>query len=154
MPLEIERKFLLSSDTWKKDVHQSYALRQGYLNSNPDRTVRVRIRGERGFLTMKGRGNGISRPEFEYDIPYEEALALLTLCEQPIIEKTRHEVRVGEHLWEVDVFEGENAGLVVAEIELSEEDEAFERPTWLGKEVSDDRRYFNSSLIRKPFRKW
>lgn len=154
MPLEIERKFLLRSDAWRDDVHQSYALHQGYLSSNPGRTVRVRIRGERGILTIKGRGAGISRPEFEYDIPYDEALVLLALCEQPTIEKVRHEVRVGEHLWEIDVFGGENAGLVLAEIELGEENEAFDRPVWLGEEVSADQRYFNSSLIKSPFRSW
>lgn len=154
MPLEIERKFLLSSSAWRSEVHQSYALRQGYLSSVPDRTVRVRIRGERGILTIKGRGAGISRPEFEYDIPHDEALVLLALCEQPIIEKVRYEVKRGDHVWEIDVFEGVNEGLILAEIELGAEDEVFERPDWLGKEVSADRRYFNSSLVQKPFTSW
>lgn len=154
MPLEIERKFLLSSSAWRSEVHQSYALRQGYLSSVPERTVRVRIRGERGILTIKGRGAGISRPEFEYDIPHDEALVLLALCEQPIIEKVRYEVKRGDHVWEIDVFEGVNEGLTLAEIELGAEDEVFERPDWLGKEVSADRRYFNSSLVQKPFTSW
>lgn len=156
MPLEIERKFLLSSSSsaWRPEVLQSYALRQGYLSSVPERTVRVRIRGDRGILTIKGRGAGISRPEFEYDIPQDEALALLALCEQPLIEKVRYEVKRGDHLWEIDVFEGVNEGLTLAEIELGAEDEVFERPDWLGEEVSGDRRYFNSSLVLKPFMSW
>lgn len=154
MPLEIERKFLPVNASWRSEVHQSYALRQGYLSSVPERTVRVRIRGDRGILTIKGRGAGISRPEFEYDIPHDEALVLLALCEQPLIEKVRYEVKRGDHLWEIDVFEGVNEGLILAEIELGAEDEVFERPDWLGTEVSDDRRYFNSSLVRKPFTSW
>ena len=154
MPLEIERKFLLSSDQWKEEVSISYALRQGYLNSAPERTVRVRTRGERGMLTIKGRGTGITRPEFEYDIPHDEALVLLALCEPSIIEKVRYEVRRGPHVWEIDVFEGDNAGLVLAEIELRAEDDIFERPDWLGQEVSGDARYFNSALARRPFGEW
>lgn len=154
MPLEIERKFLLSSDAWRDEVSQSYALRQGYLSSNPDRTVRIRTKGERGILTIKGRGEGISRPEFEYDIPHDEALVLLALCEQPLIEKVRYEVKRGKHVWEIDVFEGVNQGLVVAEIELEQESDAFEHPAWLGEEVSHDRRYFNASLVNLPYGEW
>lgn len=154
MPLEIERKFLLADSSWREEVFRATSFRQGYLSSVPERTVRIRTMGERGVLTIKGKGAGISRPEFEYEIPHDEALQLLALCEQPFIEKVRHEVRRGDHLWEIDVFEGMNEGLTVAEIELKAEEEAFERPDWLGKEVSDDARYFNAALARNPFTCW
>ena len=154
MALEIERKFLLRNEQWREETKKAITLRQGYLNSAPERAVRVRIKGKKGKLTIKGLGNGISRPEFEYDIPLPEAMELLALCEQPLIEKTRYEVKVGKHLWEIDEFSGVNEGLLVAEIELSREDEDFLRPSWLGDEITDDTRYFNSELVRRPFSEW
>ena len=154
MPQEIERKFLLINDTWKSAVIRRLEIKQGYLNTDPKRTVRVRIKGDLGYLTIKSESVGISRQEFEYEIPYEEARSLILLCESPVIDKIRHEVRHGGHLWEIDVFAGANDGLSVAEIELSTEDEVFDRPPWLGKEVSDDPRYFNSQLVACPFCDW
>lgn len=154
MGKEIERKFLVSGEAWK-DGARSRRLRQGYLSLDKHRTIRVRVAGEEAWLNLKGSTSGISRTEFEYPIPLADALAMLReLCLGPVIDKTRHEIRHGEHTWEVDEFHGENAGLVVAEIELSSEDEAFERPPWLGAEVSGDPRYFNASLVRHPFRDW
>ncbi len=154
MVQEIERKFLVTSDTWRRKAKGTY-YRQGFLSTEPARTVRVRIAGERGTLTIKGKTVGATRDEFEYDIPREQAEQLLdTLCLRPLIEKVRYLVREGAHTWEVDVFEGENAGLVVAEIELQREDEVFERPDWLGREVTDDPRYFNANLVQNPYRTW
>lgn len=154
MPQEIERKFLLKNKDWKAQVNKSYALKQGYLSTHPERTVRVRIKGEKGILTIKGKNEGISRAEYEYEIPLIDAEELLLVCEKPIIEKTRYEVYVNEHTWEIDVFEGVNKGLSVAEIELKSENEAFEIPEWIGVEVSNDPRYYNSSLIRAPYSSW
>ncbi|MDH3625992.1 MAG: CYTH domain-containing protein [Myxococcales bacterium] len=154
MVQEIERKFLVTSDTWRRKAKGTY-YRQGFLSTEPARTVRVRIAGERGTLTIKGKTVGATRDEFEYDIPREQAEQLLdTLCLRPLIEKVRYLVREGAHTWEVDVFEGENAGLMVAEIELQREDEVFERPDWLGREVTDDPRYFNANLVENPYRTW
>jgi len=152
MATEIERKFLVSSDQWR--TADAVYFCQGYLNTDKHRTVRVRIKGKQGILTIKGLTTGVERHEFEYPVPLADAKALLELCEKPLIEKYRREIRHGEHLWEVDEFLGDNAGLVVAEIELSCADETFERPTWLGDEVSDDARYFNSALIAHPFKDW
>lgn len=154
MGVEIERKFLVNSEQWKNGVERSVEIKQGYLSTAPERTVRVRTKGEKGFLTIKGKTQNLSRAEFEYEIPLEEALGLLKLCEGHPIEKVRHEVRVGGKLWEVDVFEGENAGLVLAEIELESEVESFEMPVWAGEEVSADLRYFNSYLSQHPFKGW
>ncbi len=152
MGQEIERKFLVQPG-WKPDGEGS-RIAQGYLSSVPERTVRVRVRGRKGYLTVKGKNAGIQRAEFEYEIPLADAEAMLALCEQPLIEKTRYLIPQGELCWEVDVFEGDNAGLTVAEIELPSEDTSFARPEWLGEEVSGDLRYYNSSLIRHPFRAW
>ena len=129
---------------------------QGYLNSDPERTVRVRLRGDEGFLTVKGLGSesGMSRFEWEKPISREDALTLLPLCEKGVIDKTRHLVRVGAHTYEVDVFHGENEGLVLAEVELGSEDESFEKPSWLGKEVTGDERYYNSYLSSHPYCQW
>lgn len=129
---------------------------QGYLNSDPERTVRVRLRGDEGFLTVKGLGSesGMSRFEWEKPISREDALTLLPLCEKGVIDKTRHLVRVGAHTFEVDVFHGENEGLVLAEVELGSEDESFEKPSWLGKEVTGDERYYNSYLSSHPYCQW
>ncbi|MFT7120252.1 MAG: adenylate cyclase [Neolewinella sp.] len=154
MPIEIEHKFLLRSDRWRERIVKTIPIQQGYLSSVKERTVRVRLKGEKGILTVKGESVGVSRPEFEYEIPVEEARLMMGLCEQPIIDKTRYEVVHEGHLWEIDVFAGENEGLVVAEIELEAEGEVFARPDWLGEEVSDDPRFFNSSLVSLPFCKW
>lgn len=155
MPQEIERKFLVH-DGWREHSHQKTRIVQGYLSSVPGRSVRVRIAGDRGFLTIKGAASasGVSRYEWEREIPEDEAEALLALAEPGVIEKVRHLVAAGPHTFEVDEFFGENAGLVVAEIELEAEDEAFERPKWLGEEVTGDRRYYNSSLVKVPFSTW
>ena len=154
MGVEIERKFLLVGDAWHA-LGQPVLLRQGYLSSNPDRTVRVRTEGAQGTITIKSKSVGATRGEWEYPIPLADANELLErLCEQPIIEKYRRRIVIGAHTWEVDEFLGVNQGLVVAEIELDAEDQQFDRPDWIGMEVTDDRRYFNSSLIRNPFSTW
>lgn len=156
---EIERKFLVKGD-FHSTVCGSTRIVQGYICSAPGRTVRVRLSGEKGYLTIKGPACGsdgqvgISRFEWEKEISAEEAGSLMKLCEPGVIDKVRHLVKAGSHIWEVDEFHGDNEGLVVAEIELSSEDEEFERPDWLGPEVSSDRRYFNSSLIKNPYKNW
>jgi len=154
MGVEIERKFLLASDAWRT-LGQPVLLRQGYLSSDPARTVRVRIEGDQATLTIKGRSQGATRGEWEYPIPLAEATELLErLCQQPLIEKYRRRIPVAGHVWEVDEFLGANQGLVVAEIELNAEDDAFDKPDWIGAEVTHDKRYFNSSLIALPFSAW
>jgi adenylate cyclase len=154
MGIEIERKFLLKGDGWR-GLGQPTLMRQGYLTADPVRTVRVRIEGERAVITIKSKSTGASRGEWEYEIPVPDAAELLDqLCEQPLVEKTRHRIEHAGHTWEVDEFKGENAGLVVAEIELGSEDEAFEKPDWIGQEVTGEKRYYNSSLIRLPYSKW
>jgi adenylate cyclase len=154
--IEIERKFLVSSEEFKADAFTRHEIAQGYLNSNPERTVRVRIKGDKGFLTIKGKGNtsGMSRFEWEKKIPIDEARQLLAICESGVIEKTRFEVKVGHHIFEVDAFYGDNQGLVVAEIELGSESESFEKPIWLGPEVTNDERYYNAYLSQNPYRNW
>jgi len=154
MALEIERKFKVANDSWRDSVTRSTSLRQGYVSTNPEATVRVRLENGVGTLTIKSKTKGISRNEFEYDIPSSEATQLLRLCEGPLIEKARHRVTIGQHTWEIDEFIGDNQGLIIAEIELSSEDESFEKPAWLGKEVSDDARYYNSSLVAHPYNQW
>lgn len=154
MGVEIERKFLPSGDAWRQ-LGEPVLLRQGYLCSDPERTVRVRIEGEEGRLTIKSKGSGVRRGEWEYPIPLPEAQELLdTLCERPLVEKYRRRIEHAGFTWEVDEFLGENAGLVVAEIELPSEDTVFARPDWIGREVSGDKRYYNSSLIRFPYSQW
>lgn len=154
MGVEIERKFLLVGDGWRA-LGQPVLLRQGYLSSHKDRVVRVRIEGEQAVMTVKGRTVGASRGEWEYAIPMADAVELLDgLCEQPLIEKYRRRIAIGPHVWEVDEFLGANAGLVVAEIELGAEDEAFDKPDWVGEEVTDDKRYLNANLIKHPFSAW
>lgn len=154
MGVEIERKFLLAGDGWRK-LGEPVLLRQGYLSSNPDRTVRVRIEGATGTLTIKGRSVGATRSEWEYEIPLDEAGELLDrLCEQPVIQKHRRRIAFGAHIWEIDEFLGANQGLVVAEVELEFEEQQFDKPEWIGEEVTHDRRYFNSSLISQPFSAW
>jgi adenylate cyclase len=154
MLTEIERKFLLTSACWRTGITQSLRITQGYLSRDLERTVRVRICGENAFITVKGKTEGISRTEIEFPLPLETALELLPLCFQPLIDKTRHLVPHGGHLWEIDEFHGSNIGLIVAEIELEAEDTAFARPDWLGDEVSHDFRYTNASLSERPFSEW
>lgn len=155
MPTEIERKFIVKGD-FSADVYNSQRIVQGYICSQPGRTVRVRIRGEKGFLTIKGPSDdkGLSRYEFEREIPVADAEQLLKLCEPGAIDKVRHLIRAGKHVWEVDVFQGDNEGLIMAEVELASEDEVFEKPDWVGEEVSGDRRYYNSMLTREPYTTW
>lgn len=154
MAIEIERKFLVTGDAWKRAA-VGVLYRQGYLSTDKARTVRVRIAGERAFITIKGMAIGIARPEFEYEIPPDDAAAMLDgLCLKPLIEKRRYTLECKGMRWEVDEFLGENLGLVVAEVELDSADQAIELPEWIGLEVTDDARYFNSSLIAHPFSQW
>lgn len=150
MPVEIERKFLVTSNEWRAGAHGT-TIRQGYLSNGSEATVRIRVAGDMAFLTIKSRTEGLARAEFEYPIPRADAEALLeTLCVLPLIEKTRYPVEHEGHLWTVDVFEGENDGLVVAEVELSRLDEVVKLPVWVGEEVTDDPRYRNSALVHAP----
>ncbi len=155
MAQEIERKFLVKGD-FKKDASKETRITQGYLSSVPERTVRVRIKGDKGFITIKGIGSasGASRFEWEKEIPVAEVESLLQICEPGVIDKTRYLVKSGNHTFEVDEFYGENQGLVVAEVELQAEDESFVKPAWLGQEVTGDARYYNSMLMKNPFTKW
>jgi len=154
MGVEIERKFLVQGDAWKT-LGEPVFFRQGYLSSQKERTVRVRIEGDRAVITIKGKSVGAVRGEWEYPIPVPDAAELLDgLCEQPLIEKYRRKIAIGAQVWEVDEFLGANAGLVVAEIELGAEDEAFDMPGWVGFEVTDDARYYNSNLIKHPYCNW
>lgn len=155
MAREIERKFLVA-DPAAVPGAAGVTIRQGYLSTVPERVVRVRRAGERAFITIKGSARGATRPEFEYEIPVADADEMLdALALRPLVEKTRHRIAAGGGLtWEVDVFGGENDGLVVAEIELRSEDEAFDRPSWLGREVTDDPRYTNAALVERPYRSW
>jgi len=154
--IEIERKFLVLSEAFKLDSVGQNKIAQGYLSSVPERTVRIRIKNDTGYITIKGKSSlsGLSRLEWEKEICLEEALLLLPLCEKGVIEKTRYEVPVGNHIYEVDVFEGENKGLIMAEIELSLETESFLIPDWLGEEVTNDPRYYNSYLSKNPYLSW
>lgn len=152
MSQEIERKFLVAAD-WKPRDEGTY-FKQGYLSSVKERVVRVRIAGTTAKLTVKGITTGVSRAEFEYEIPVDDAKAMLEICEQPLIEKRRHLETVGGKQFEIDVFLGANQGLIIAELELASEDEAFEKPPWLRAEVSGDERYYNNNLIARPFTTW
>ena len=154
MAQEIERKFLVVGTSWKHGATRTL-IRQGYLSSAEECTVRVRIAGREAFLTVKGPSRGITRTEFEYPILVDDAEAMLdAFCERPLIEKTRWVVAFAGFTWEVDEFHGENAGLVVAEVELKSEDEKFTKPAWVGAEVSSDPRYFNSRLLKDPYKNW
>ena len=153
MGQEIERKFLVQGDSWRTGGGKP--VRQGFLHNEVESTVRVRISGKRAFLTIKGSATGITRLEFEYEIPLQDANEMLDkLCQKPLIEKIRYEVFEGGFKWEIDEFLGENAGLVVAEIELEDENQEFTKPDWLGREVSDDARYLNANLIKNPYCQW
>lgn len=153
---ETERKFLVLTEDYKNEAIAQNRIVQGYLSSHPERTVRVRIKGDKGFLTIKGKSNasGTTRMEWEKDIPLADAEQLLKLCERGVIDKIRYEIPVGRHTYEVDRFFGENEGLTIAEIELAHEDEAFEKPQWLGREVTGDERYYNAFLSNKPYTTW
>ena len=155
MAVEIERKFLVKGD-FRPFVFESIRIMQGYLSSAPGRTVRVRIKGDKGYITIKGivSDSGMSRYEWEKEIPVEEVEELLKICEPGIIDKTRYFVPAGNHTFEIDEFYGDNEGLVIAEIELASENEAFEKPAFLGQEVTGEEKYYNSSLIKKPYKKW
>jgi adenylate cyclase len=150
-PVEIERKFLVSDDAWRKDA-QGQKIQQGYLSRSDAAVVRVRIYGEQAFLTVKGKQVGITSPEFEYEIPLADAAAMLEFAEGALVEKTRYRVEHAGHTWEVDEFEGLNRGLILAEIELDSEDELFSLPSWVGREVSQDPRFKNSRLSLEPYR--
>jgi len=155
MAKEIERKFLLASDAWRDEVERSERMVQGYLNDVGPVSVRARVAGPRAWLNIKSRTLGVSRDEFEYEIPLSDAERMLDhLTTGPVIDKTRHFVRFGAHLWEIDEFHGENDGLVVAEVELEHVDQPFKRPAWLGEEVSHEARYYNVSLVKKPYSQW
>jgi adenylate cyclase len=161
MGIEIERKFLVAGDGWRAAAHAVVPMAQGYINDmgamdrgEQKASVRVRIQGDEAFLNLKSRELGHTRHEFDYRIPVDDARALLALCVGGLVDKRRHLVRHGGHLWEVDEFLGDNAGLVVAEIELDHADEAFERPDWLGSEVTDDPRYYNLALASHPYTRW
>jgi len=156
MAQEIERKFLVSSTAFKQASFKQTAVKQGYLSSDPNRIVRIRIRDQKGYITIKGLGNttGASSYEWEKEIPLDEAEKLLEICESGIISKTRYEIKSGNHIIEVDEFHGENQGLVVAEVELANEDEPFQKPDWLGAEVTGDKKYYNSILKKNPFTRW
>lgn len=153
---EIERKFLVTSTEFQSESKKSNRIVQGYLNSNPERTVRIRIKGTQAFITIKGKGNesGTTRFEWEKEIEVTEAEQLLLLCEDGVIDKVRYEIPFGKHLYEVDVFEGDNKGLIIAEIELEDENESFEKPNWLGEEVTGDDRYYNASLSTSSYKNW
>lgn len=153
MGVEIERKFLLAGDGWRS-LGDAVSMRQGYLSSDKARVVRVRVEGEQAYLTIKGKSVGATRGEWEYPIPLADARELLALCEQPLVEKTRRRIDFRGHTWEVDEFFGVNAGLVVAEIELPSEQASFDKPDWVGAEVTDDPRYYNSSLVKRPYTSW
>ncbi|MCA9732266.1 MAG: CYTH domain-containing protein [Deferribacteres bacterium] len=154
MGKEIERKFLVNGDAWRA-LAKGTVYRQGYLSTTKERVVRVRTIDEKGFLTIKGVTTGVTRAEFEYEIPTSDAnLMLDNLCERPLIEKTRYKIELGGLVWEIDEFAGDNQGLIIAEVELQDEKQQFEKPEWIGEEVSGDPRYFNSNLIKYPFTKW
>ncbi|HEY1132816.1 MAG TPA: CYTH domain-containing protein [Roseateles sp.] len=154
MGIEIERKFLVAGEGWRQAATRQTRFSQGYLSRDPARTVRVRLAGAHAFLTIKGATTGATRAEFEYEVPLADAHQLLAMCDGPVVEKVRHLCGHAGMTWEVDEFLGANAGLVVAEIELQCEDQPFERPAWLGEEVTGDTRYVNANLAVRPFASW
>lgn len=155
MAVEIEHKFLLATPQWREQVSRSVLYKQGYLSAQPTSSIRVRISDNQAWLNIKSATIGTQRHEYEYDIPLSDAQEILdTLCAKPLIEKTRHFVTVGGHVWEIDEFFGDNAGLIVAEIELNAQGDVFTRPDWLGEEVTQDLRYYNNNLARNPYKNW
>ncbi len=155
MAKEIEHKFLLKNDAWRTQTTRSSLYKQGYMVSDNSRSVRIRVSGDTAWLNIKSATIGTLRQEFEYEIPIEDGIEILnTLCQKPIIEKTRHLVTYKQHTWEIDEFTGDNDKLIVAEIELSEVGEHFEKPSWIGQEVTTDIRYYNNSLCKNPYKNW
>lgn len=155
MALEVEHKFLLANDDWRQRIEHSVHYKQGYLSSSPLSSVRVRISDSQAWLNIKSATIGSHRQEFEYEIPLSDADSILdALCHKPLVEKMRHFVHYDRHLWEIDEFMGDNAGLIVAEIELSQIGESFEKPAWIGEEVTQDLRYYNNNLSRYPYKDW
>lgn len=155
MAIEIEHKFLLANDEWRKVVQKSIKYKQGYLSSQPTSSIRVRISDDHAWLNIKSATIGTERLEFEYEIPLADANVIInTLCGKPLIEKTRYFIPIEDHIWEIDEFEGDNKGLVIAEIELPEAGKAFAKPQWLGEEVTFDLRYYNNNLAVNPYYKW
>lgn len=155
MGIEVERKFLLTSDIWRSTIHASIAMRQGYLSNEQSCSVRVRTSSDRAWLNIKSVTVGAQRQEFEYGIPLVDGNQILdTLSRKPLIEKMRHIVEFGKHFWEIDEFTGDNTGLIVAEIELGSPDESFEKPPWLGEEVTFEARYYNTNLSNSPYKDW
>ena len=154
--IEIERKFLVTSEMFKSEAFNNYSIKQGFLNSHKKRTVRIRLKKDMGYLTVKGEStsNGLSRFEWEKEISVEEAESLLDLCEKGIINKIRYEIKYGIHIFEVDEFFGDNAGLIIAEVELNTENEKFIKPNWLGEEVTGNVKYYNSQLSKNPYTNW
>ena len=154
--IEIERKFLVTSEDFKAESFQKTRIIQGFLNTDPDRTVRIRLKGKQGFLTVKGKSShdGLRRFEWEKEISKTDAKALLDLCEKGVIDKIRYEVKQGYHIFEIDEFFGDNEGLIIAELELKHENDSFETPLWLGKEVTGDIKYYNSKLSQTPYKTW
>lgn len=155
MAIEIEHKFLLKNDDWRKAVYKSVDYKQGYLSAQPTSSIRVRIAGQNAWLNIKSATIGNQRLEFEYAIPITDAEIIIDLlCVKPLVEKTRHFVKVNQHVWEIDEFKGDNEGLFVAEIELGKSGECFQKPHWLGLEVTDDLRYYNNNLTLNPYKNW
>jgi len=158
MGIEIERKFLVKREEWltqlQENQYESVPIKQGYINAEKERTVRVRTKGVKAYLTIKGESQSVTRQEFEYEIPFEDAVELLKLCNQPLIEKLRYTVNYQGTIWEVDVFSGENEGLFLAEVELQNENDRFSLPKWIDIEVSNDARYYNSALNVAPYKSW
>ncbi len=155
MAIEVEHKFLLANDDWRKQVTRSVEYRQGYLTSEPTSSIRVRISDNHAWLNIKSATIGTQRHEFEYEIPLNDGYEIIDyLCRKPLIEKTRHFIDLGKHLWEIDEFKGANEGLIVAEIELGSAGEVFDKPSWLGAEVTHDLRYYNNNLAATPFTEW
>ena len=155
MAKEIERKFLVTNDEWRDQVKKQAYYRQGYINDAVECSIRIRIASDKAFLNIKSATLGIERMEYEYPVPLDDANEMLdSFALGPVIEKTRYFVDIGEHTWEIDVFEGDNQGLVVAEIELNDENESFEMPSWAGEDVSHDTRYYNVCLVKHPYKDW
>ncbi len=155
MAIEVEHKFLLANSDWRKDIQKSIKYKQGYLSAQPTSSIRIRTTDQHAWLNIKSATIGTSRLEFEYEIPLDDAdIILNTLCGKPLVEKTRHLIPIGRFIWEIDEFEGDNLGLVIAEIELTKQGENFPKPSWLGSEVSGDLRYYNNNLAKKPYKYW
>lgn len=155
MAIEIERKFLVNHELWNLlEKPNGKLIKQSYLSTNPNKTIRVRVNGEKGFITLKGKPTGIIRPEFEYEIPIQDALDMISLFGETVIEKIRYEINIEQHTWEVDVFKGDNLGLIVAEIELNNENESFKKPNWIEAEVTHDIKYLNANLQNTPYIFW